>query len=462
MVWAARFSIYLSIYPPEKRADRRLHTIWLPKGEGARMADPPPAKAKRFGRPKMAMLMRSSSSRKSSTEDSIAADAIVQKRRRPWVVSESAAQAEVKPAVLFTPPKERRYEQLMDEETPTPPRGHRSWASPMREKQDIGEDSPQRFSPSPSGSPIRSHISPEISAALSVKMDAVVHDDSAPPTPPPVRGRASQVLRACCRLAKRALLLLLVAGTCWLLLLLGGLILGAVSDAGASGGVADWTGSSLGEAAKAARAEEAAVVAAEKAAGSPLSWLPPPPSPLPPPPPPPPPSPSPPPPPPSPSPPPPPPVVLTMTASGSVGDYADTTSLRSSIATAAGVDASAVTIAITAGSVLITATIAVPASTTPAAMQTTLSSSLGTAATASAALGIAVVSVPTIIVAAPPPPPPLSPSLPPPDSDSGDTGLPLAAVIGAAAGGAVLLCGVVGLVIFVRSRGGKKAVAPSS
>ena len=48
------------------------------------------------------------------------------------------------------------------------------------------------------------------------------------------------------------------------------------------------------------------------------------------------------------------------------------------------------------------------------------------------------------------------------DSDAGDTELPLAAIVGAAAGGAVLLCGVVGLVIFVRSRGGKQAVAPSS
>ena len=99
-----------------------------------------------------------------------------------------------------------------------------------------------------------------------------------------------------------------------------------------------------------------------------------------------------------------------MTASGSVSDYADTTSLRSSIATVAGVDASAVSVTVAAASVLITATIAVPASTTPAAMQTTLSSSLGTAAAASTTLGVTVLSVPTVALAASPPPPPLDAS----------------------------------------------------
>jgi len=112
-----------------------------------------------------------------------------------------------------------------------------------------------------------------------------------------------------------------------------------------------------------------------------------------------------PPPPPPPSPPPPsapalpplpPSVVLTMTASGSVGDYADTASLQGSIASAAGVDASAVTIAVTAAGrgVLITATITVPASSTAAAVQTSLSSRLGTAASASAALGATIDSDP--------------------------------------------------------------------
>ena len=114
---------------------------------------------------------------------------------------------------------------------------------------------------------------------------------------------------------------------------------------------------------------------------------------------------------PSPSPPPPPPstgtVVLTLTASGSVGDYSDTSSLQQSVATAAGVDKSLVTIAITAGSVLITATITVPASTTAATVQASLASTLGTAAAASTALGVAVEAVPTVTVASsvsPPPP----------------------------------------------------------
>ena len=93
-----------------------------------------------------------------------------------------------------------------------------------------------------------------------------------------------------------------------------------------------------------------------------------------------------------------------MTASGSVSDFDETkkTSLRTSIAVAGSVDASAVTVAVAAASVLITATIAVPASTTAAAVQTSLSSTLGTAAAASAALGVTVVSIPTIVVVEPP------------------------------------------------------------
>eukprot|EP00964_Phaeocystis_antarctica_P114142 scaffold78102_cov54-Phaeocystis_antarctica.AAC.1 len=86
-----------------------------------------------------------------------------------------------------------------------------------------------------------------------------------------------------------------------------------------------------------------------------------------------------------------------MTASGSVSDYSDTSSLQQGVATAAGVDKSLVTISVAAASVIITATIAVPASTA-AAVQTSLSSTLGTADQASAALGITVESVPTVVV----------------------------------------------------------------
>ena len=89
-------------------------------------------------------------------------------------------------------------------------------------------------------------------------------------------------------------------------------------------------------------------------------------------------------------------VVLTLTASGSIGDYSDTSSLQQSIATAASVDKFQVMVSVAAASVIITATITVPASTTAAAVQTSLSSSLGTAAAASAALGITVESDPAI------------------------------------------------------------------
>ena len=109
-----------------------------------------------------------------------------------------------------------------------------------------------------------------------------------------------------------------------------------------------------------------------------------------------------------------PPVVLTLTASGDVGDYADTTAIAASIATSAGVDVTLVTIEVTPGSVVITATIATPPSTTPAAVQSTLGSALGTdAATASAAIGIPVEAAPTLAIT---PYPQLPPSPPPPEA----------------------------------------------
>ena len=90
-------------------------------------------------------------------------------------------------------------------------------------------------------------------------------------------------------------------------------------------------------------------------------------------------------------------VVLTLTASGSVSDYSDTSSLQQKIATAAGVDdKSLVTISVAAASVIITANIAVPASTTATAVQTSLSSKLATAEAASTVLGVTVESVPIV------------------------------------------------------------------
>ena len=153
-----------------------------------------------------------------------------------------------------------------------------------------------------------------------------------------------------------------------------------------------------------------------------------------------------------------------MTASGSVNDFDDTkrTSLESSIAAVAGVDASDVTVAITPGSVLITATIAVPDSKTAEAVQTSLASKLSTADDAStelstAAFSITVESVPSIAVTTspatpvttnptspsppppPPSPPPPSPSPPPPSpspppgssADSGSSDSPPGATGGA-------------------------------
>ena len=97
--------------------------------------------------------------------------------------------------------------------------------------------------------------------------------------------------------------------------------------------------------------------------------------------------------------------MLTLTASGSVA-YSDRASVvQGKIASIAGVDRLDVAISLQAvhsdvsaeGSVIITATIVVRASTTAAAVQASLASTLGTASSASFALGIYwVLSDPTI------------------------------------------------------------------
>ena len=133
-------------------------------------------------------------------------------------------------------------------------------------------------------------------------------------------------------------------------------------------------------------------------------------------------------------------VVLTLTATGSVDDYPESSKLdlKRNVSLAAGVDKSLVTIQVTAASnrrlrrldeltasngeasdgqasVIITAAIAVPADTTAAVLQTSLASTLGTAAAASEALGITVESAPSIVNVMPPPsaPPPVPPPTPP-------------------------------------------------
>ena len=92
-----------------------------------------------------------------------------------------------------------------------------------------------------------------------------------------------------------------------------------------------------------------------------------------------------------------------LTASGSVSDYSDSakSSLEQKIGAAAGGYKLPVTITLAAASVIITATIAVPASTTAAAVKASLSSTLRTADAASSALGISVEGVPTITIIEP-------------------------------------------------------------
>ena len=103
--------------------------------------------------------------------------------------------------------------------------------------------------------------------------------------------------------------------------------------------------------------------------------------------------------------------------------------MQQGIATAAGVDKSIVTIRITAASVRITATIAVPADTTAVVVHESLSSTLGNATSASAVLGINAESDPSIYIV----------------QDSTDEVAVTAAIAGGSVGG-VLVCIMVVLV----------------
>merc|ERR1719247_2760908 len=90
-------------------------------------------------------------------------------------------------------------------------------------------------------------------------------------------------------------------------------------------------------------------------------------------------------------------LELYIVASGSVNDYTEAVlkDLRKKNANMLAIKKKLVTVTVGAGSVIITATIAVPAATA-AAVQATVSSNLGTAAAASTALGITVEAAPTI------------------------------------------------------------------
>ena len=158
--------------------------------------------------------------------------------------------------------------------------------------------------------------------------------------------------------------------------------------------------------------------------------------------------------------------MLTLVARGSVSDFSNTSHLKQKIATAAEVDASAVTISIEAASVLVTALIAVSASTTAAAVQTSLVSNFNTIAAASTALGVVLESVPTVALASPlsplpPPPSPqniLSPAAPPLATDASSiTGL----YLGIAVGVCLALVALVTAACVVRNRRKRKVPATS-
>ena len=107
-------------------------------------------------------------------------------------------------------------------------------------------------------------------------------------------------------------------------------------------------------------------------------------------------------------------VVVSMTVSGVVSDYspgsANAQSIRQALASEAKVDVSAVSLSVTAASVLIEATITVASSGQGTAAKTDLASALSSKAAATALLGVTVQSAPsvvarTVILVSPPLPP---------------------------------------------------------
>ena len=161
-------------------------------------------------------------------------------------------------------------------------------------------------------------------------------------------------------------------------------------------------------------------------------------------------------------------VSVQVTAAGSVSDYDATkkAAVECAMATVAGVECNAVTVAITSGSVILDFIII---TTDSAAVQATVATALATTADASTALGVTVESVPTVTTAPPPPspPPPLrSPSPPPPSPPpkAKDDSFPVAAVV-AACGGAALTCAAIVLIAVVflsRKRGSSTPAVPTS
>merc|ERR1740130_125049 len=116
---------------------------------------------------------------------------------------------------------------------------------------------------------------------------------------------------------------------------------------------------------------------------------------------------------------------MTVIAEGAPSDHVDTSGLQSAIASAAGVSVPDVTISVRAASVAITAVLSVPSYMTAAAVSSRLSSSMGTAASASAALGLTVLSEPLIVASNP--------------QSSSSSSFPIAAAVGGGAGGVLVL-----------------------
>ena len=156
-------------------------------------------------------------------------------------------------------------------------------------------------------------------------------------------------------------------------------------------------------------------------------------------------------------------TVVTFASPGTVEAF-DAATVRTNMAAIAGVEASAVTVHVVAGSVLVTVTVAAPNATASAAIESKVSQGMATPEAATAALGVAVWTAPSVqtvttkvVLYIPTSPPPLAP---PPKTGSGSGNM--APIIIGCVVGVLLLTIVVAMSVYCACCRKRKKMVPAS
>lgn len=148
-------------------------------------------------------------------------------------------------------------------------------------------------------------------------------------------------------------------------------------------------------------------------------------------------------------------TVVSFTSPGTVETF-DTATVRASMAAVAGVNESAVSVTVKAGSVLVTVTIAAKDAGANSLIESKVNKAMATPQAASSALGVAVWTTPTVaklattvVLPAPSPPQPNSPPQPTSPQPKKDDNITLYIIIGCVGFGVVLLIVIAAIVLCV-------------